>query len=245
MSNIEKKTSSVFMEGVVDGLPIGLGYFAVSFSLGIFAKKIGLTPFQGFWASLLNLASAGEYALFTAIQDKVTYLEVAIAILIVNARYFLMSCALGQRFSPDTKFFHRFFVGYGITDEIFGISIARKGNVNPFYNYGAIAIAAPLWAIATSLGILAGTYLPVRIVNALSVALYGMFIAIIVPPCKKNIAITICVIASFASSYASSILPAISKLSAGTRTIILTVVISAIAAIVRPIDDSDENKEKN
>ena len=131
-----------FRDGLIDGVPIGLGYFAVAFSLGIFAKRVGLTAMQGFWASLLNLASAGEYALFSAIQDKATYIEVAIAILIVNARYFLMSCALSQRFSPDTKFFHRLFVGYGITDEIFGISIARKGSVQPFYNYGAIAIAA-------------------------------------------------------------------------------------------------------
>lgn len=228
-----------FRDGLIDGVPIGLGYFAVAFSLGIFAKRVGLTAMQGFWASLLNLASAGEYALFSAIQDKATYIEVAIAILIVNARYFLMSCALSQRFSPDTKFFHRLFVGYGITDEIFGISIARKGSVQPFYNYGAIAIAAPLWAIATSAGILAGTYLPTRIVSALSVALYGMFIAIIIPPCKKNFTIAACVAVSFILSFASSYIPLIKELSSGTRTIILTVVISVAAALIRPIKEEN------
>ncbi|MBR1911385.1 MAG: AzlC family ABC transporter permease [Treponema sp.] len=226
-----------FRDGLIDGIPIGLGYFAVAFSLGIFAKRVGLTAMQGFWASLLNLASAGEYALFSAMQDKVTYIELAIAILIVNARYFLMSFALSQRFSADTTLIHRLCVGYGITDEIFGISIARKGNVQPFYNYGAIAVAAPLWAIATAVGILAGTYLPVRIVSALSVALYGMFIAIIIPPCKRNRAVAICVTASFLLSAASTMLPLLKTLSSGTRTIILTVIISAVAAILFPISE--------
>ena len=225
-----------FRDGLVDGIPIGLGYFAVAFSLGIFAKKVGLTAMQGFWASFLNVASAGEYALFSAIQDKVTYLEVAVAILIVNARYFLMSFALSQRFSQNTGLLHRLLVGYGITDEIFGISIARKGNVEPFYNYGAIAVAVPLWSIATSLGILAGTYLPARIVSALSVALYGMFIAIIIPPAKRNKTIAVCVAISFALSFASSVAPVIKSLSAGTRTIILTVLISAAAAAISPIE---------
>ena len=93
------------------------------------------------------MASRGEYALFSAIQDKATYIEVAIAILIVNARYFLMSCALSQHFDPNTKFIHRLLVGFGVTDEIFGISIARtrEGYVNPLYNYGAILISVPLW----------------------------------------------------------------------------------------------------
>ncbi len=226
-----------FRDGLIDGIPIGLGYFAVAFSLGIFAKRVGLTAMQGFWASLLNLASAGEYALFSAMQDKVTYIELAIAILIVNARYFLMSFALSQRFSADTTLIHRLCVGYGITDEIFGISIARKGNVQPFYNYGAIAVAAPLWAIATAVGILAGTYLPVRIVSALSVALYGMFIAIIIPPCKRNRAVAICVTASFLLSAASTMLPLLKTLSSGTKTIILTVIISAVAAILFPISE--------
>lgn len=226
----------VFFEGLRDGFPIGLGYFAVAFSLGIVAKNAGLTPLQGFIASILCVASAGEYALFTSIQSAASYLEIAIITLVVNARYLLMSCALSQRFDSKTPLFPRLLVGFGVTDEIFGISIARKGFVNPIYNYGAILIAAPLWAIGTSLGIIAGNFLPPRVVSALSVALYGMFLAIIVPPSKKNLTIAISVIISFIASYICSIAPVIKELSNGTRTIILTVLISSVVAVIRPIE---------
>ena len=154
----------VFCEGMRDGVPIALGYFAVSFSLGIAARKAGLTPVQGFFASLLNNASAGEYAAFALIASGATYLEVAIITLIANARYLLMSCALAQRFAPGTPFFHRLIIGYDVTDELFGITIARPGWLNPFYTYGAIALAAPAWAAGTACGIIAGNLLPLRAV---------------------------------------------------------------------------------
>ena len=175
------------MEGMRDGLPIGLGYFAVSFSLGIVARNAGLNAFQGFLASLLTNASAGEYAIFTLIAANATYFEVAIMTLITNARYLLMSCALSQRFSPDTGIGHRLLLGYDVTDELFGITIARKGMINPFYTYGAMCLAIPGWSIGTALGVIAGNILPFRVVSALSVALYGMFIAIIIPPVRTEI----------------------------------------------------------
>lgn len=231
--------NKAFFEGMRDSIPIGLGYFAVSFSLGIIAKNAGLTPLQGFIASFFNLASAGENALFNAILHIETYLEVAIITFVVNARYLLMSCSLSQKFNPDTKFIHRFFVGFGITDEIFGITIARPGFIEPLYNYGALAFAVPCWSIGTSLGIIAGTYLPVRIVSALSVALYGMFIAIFIPPAKKNLVIAIGVIVSFILSYLFNILPYIKDISSSTRTIILTVVIASVLAIVKPVKDEE------
>ncbi|MBO7637581.1 MAG: AzlC family ABC transporter permease [Treponema sp.] len=231
--------NKVFLEGIRDGIPIGLGYFAVSFSLGIVARNAGLTPFQGFVASFFNLASAGEYALFTSIGAVATYLEIALITLVVNARYLLMSTALTQRFDPKTPMIHRLLVGFAVTDELFGITIARKGYINPLYNYGAYLIAIPLWSIGTSLGIIAGNFLPARVVSALSVALYGMFLAIIVPPAKKNRVILISIIVSFAASYASTLIPFIKNLSAGSRTIILTVVISSIVALIKPISDQD------
>lgn len=240
------KKGKVFVQGIRDGLPIGLGYFAVAFSLGIVAKKAGLNALQGFIASFLNVASAGEYALFTSIESHASFIEIAIITLVVNARYMLMSCALSQRFDQSTSMIHRFLVGFGVTDEIFGITIARPGSINPFYNYGAIAISVPLWSIGTSLGIIAGNFLPDRIVSALSVALYGMFIAIIIPPAKKNFVIAIAVVISFISSYASTLIPWVKNLSGGTRTIILTILISSIVAIIKPIkDENEETSEKN
>lgn len=231
--------NKAFFDGLRDGLPIGLGYFAVAFSLGIVARNAGLTPLQGFIASFTNVASAGEYALFTSIQAAASYLEIALITLVVNARYLLMSTALTQRFNPRTPLIHRFLVGFGITDEIFGITIARQGFINPIYNYGALLVAVPLWSAGTSLGIIAGNFLPARVVSALSVALYGMFLAIIVPPAKKSRVIMIAVLVSFAASYASTIIPVINGLSGGTRTIILTVLIASVTAILKPISDTD------
>lgn len=230
----------IFCDGIRDGFPIALGYFAVSFSLGIAARNAGLTPIQGFFASLFNNASAGEYAAFSLIAAHATYLEIAVITLIANARYLLMSCALAQKCAPGMPFFHRLIVGYDVTDEIFGITIARPGFLNPYYTYGAIVVAAPAWALGTSFGIMAGNALPLNIVSALSVALYGMFLAIIIPPAKKDKIVAVLVIISFALSYLCSYLPFISNLSEGTRTIILTVIISGIAAILFPRNSDDE-----
>ena len=222
-------------------LPIGLGYFAVSFSLGIVARNASLTPLQGFIASFFCVASAGEYALFTSMQTAASFIEIALITLVVNARYLLMSTALTQRFDPKTPLLHRFFIGFGVTDEIFGITIARLGYINPFYNYGALLVAIPLWSIGTSLGIIAGNFLPTRVVSSLSVALYGMFLAIIVPPAKQNIVIMVSVLVSFAASFAFTKLPLVSQLSGSTRTIILTVVISSIVALIKPIPDDNND----
>lgn len=227
--------NKIFLEGLRDGFPIGLGYFAVAFSLGIVAKNAGLNAIQGFIASFLNVASAGEYALFTSIQTGATYFEIAFITFIVNARYLLMSCALSQRFDSKTSLIHRLLIGFGVTDELFGITIARKGSIVPVYNYGAMLIAIPLWSLGTSLGIIAGNFLPLRVISALSVALYGMFLAIIIPPAKKDKVIMVAVLSSFLASYLSSQLPYIKELSSGTRTIILTILISSIAAIIKPI----------
>ena len=242
MESSTKFSRRVLYEGMRDGFPIALGYFAVSFSLGIAARNAGLTPMQGFWASLLNNASAGEYAAFTLIAAKATYWEVAVITLIANARYLLMSCALAQRFAPETPFFHRLIVGYDVTDEIFGITIARPGYLNPYYTYGAILLAAPAWATGTALGIMAGNALPLRIVSALSVALYGMFLAIIIPPARKNRIVAGLVALSFALSFACEYLPGVASLSSGTRTILLTVLISGAAAVLFPVKQEADNE---
>ena len=208
-----------FSKGMYDSIPIALAYFAVAFSLGIMARKAGLTPFQGFLSSMLNHASAGEYAEFTVIEAGAPYIEMALVILITNARYLLMSCALSQRFAPDAPLIHRVLVGFGITDEIFGISIARPGNVNPFYTYGAMALALP--------------------------ALYGMFLAIVIPPTKKNKVLGGVVLISFVFSGLFTWLPVTKTLSASMRTIILTIVIAGAAAVLFPVKDETQEGDKN
>ena len=231
----ELANTDVFREGIRDGIPIGLGYLAVSFSLGIAARNAGLTPFQGFLASFLTNASAGEYACFTLIAASANLIELLLVTLIANGRYILMSCSLSQKFSEETPFYHRFFVGYYITDELFSIAIARKGALNPYYTYGAVLLAAPGWAFGTYLGVIAGNLLPFRIVSALSVALYGMFLAVIIPPARKDKIIAVLVIVSFLLSYIAAYSQIFAGISSGTKTIILTLLISSVAAIIKPV----------
>lgn len=234
----------VLAQGLRDGIPIGLGYFAVSFSLGIAARNAGLTAWQGFLTSLLINASAGEYVGFTIISLGGTYLEMAIMTFIANARYLLMSCALSQKFHPGTKLIHRLAVGYYITDELFGIAIARDGFLDPYYSYGAILVASPAWALGTMFGVIMGNMLPLRVVSALSVALYGMFIAIIIPPSRKNRVVAAFVLISFVCSFGVKFLPFLASLSGGTVTILLTVVISTAAALLFPVKTGDNESAK-
>jgi predicted branched-subunit amino acid permease len=239
-SNFITRHRAALVRGFKDGIPIGLGYLAVSFSLGIVAANAGLSVLQSFLVSALCNASAGEYAGIISIAANASYLEIAVVTLITNARYLLMSCALSQRIAPGTRLCHRLFTGFYITDELFGISVAGDGYLDPYYMYGAVSVAAPGWAFGTALGALAGNVLPLRIVSALSVALYGMFLAIIIPPAKKSKVVAGIIIICFAASYASSKLPFISELSAGTRTVILTVVISAAAALLFPRNEGED-----
>lgn len=232
---MSKSNAKIFQEGIKDAIPIGLGYFAVAFSLGIAARNAGMNAFQGFLLSFLNNASAGEYAGITVIAANASYIEIAVVTLIANARYLLMSCAMGQRLKPGLSFGHRLLMGYDITDELFGIAIARPGYLEPFYTYGAMLTAIPCWAAGTACGIIAGNIMPARVVSALSVSLFGMFLAIIIPPAKKDKVVAALIILAFAASYASSCLPLISSISEGTRTIILTVILSAGAAYFFPI----------
>ncbi len=231
---------SAFLSGMKDGIPIGLGYLAVSFSLGIAAKRAGLTPWQGFFVSLLCNASAGEYAGFRVIAACAPYIEMALATFVANARYILMSCALSQRAHPDLSLFHRMLIAFGITDELFGIAIARPGYLTPAYSYGALAVASPCWALGTMLGVIAGNLLPLRLVSALSVALYGMFIACFIPPAKKDRVLLFAIPVCFLLSYLAFRLPYIGELSEGTRAVILTVVIASVLAIAFPVKDEEE-----
>ena len=145
-----------YARGLKAGVPIGLGYLAVAFTLGIAAKNAGLTAFQATLTSFLINASAGEFVGFTLIGAGASYLEVAIMELVANARYLLMSFSLSQKLSPKTGIGHRMLIGWYVTDEVFGVSISAPGYLNPFYTYGAISLACPGWAIGTCLGVIVG-----------------------------------------------------------------------------------------
>ncbi|MBE5774758.1 MAG: AzlC family ABC transporter permease [Clostridiales bacterium] len=226
-----------FFKGMKDGIPIMLGYFAVALTLGIAAKNAGMTAFQATITSLLINASAGEFIGFTLIAANAGYFEVILMEAIANARYLLMSCSLSQKLDPKTSILHRMLVGFYITDEIFGVSVSYPGKLNPYYTYGVAAVASPGWALGTLMGVILGNVLPVQIVSALSVGLYGMFISIFIPPAKQNRIIAGLVAFSFAASYIFNNLALFAGISSGMKIIILTVVISLGAAILFPVKE--------
>lgn len=235
-----------FLRGMRDGIPIALGYFAVAFALGINASAAGFNGWQAGLLSFLNVTSAGEAAGIALLSAGTTYVELAFTQLVINARYLLMSCSLSQKLSPETNVLHRLLVGYGVTDEIFGISVAQEGYLAPQYSYGAIAVAVPGWTLGTVLGTVLGNALPARVTVALSVALYAMFLAIILPPAKKSRVIAGLVAISMAASAGLYFLCnalSLTWFTEGFRIIALTVVISAVAAILFPVKDKEEGEE--
>ena len=237
MNTEHNASGQQLLRGMRDGLPIALGYFAVAFTLGIAARNAGLGPLHGLVSSLLVNASAGQYAGYAMIAADATLWEMAAMILVANARYFLMSCALSQKFSPETPFYHRLLVGFDVTDELFGLAIAQEGWLPPVYMYGAMMLAMPGWASGTALGIAAGSVLPARLVSALSVAIYGMFIAVIIPPARKDRIVGVFVALSFLCSWLFSVLPLVRDISEGLRTILLTVLLASAAAVLFPVKD--------
>ena len=230
-----ESNQACFRRGIRDGIPIALGYFAVAFTLGIAAKNAGFTAVQAMVESLTNNASAGEYAVFSLVSAGAGYWEVAVMTLVANARYLLMSCALSQKLAPETPLYHRMLVAYDVTDEVFGISIAYPGRLNPWYTYGAVAVAIPGWALGTFFGVVVGSVLPLRLVSALSVGLYGMFLAIIIPPARRDRVVLGLVLLSFAASFLAGRWPLLAGISPGIKTILLTVVLSLGAAELFPI----------
>ena len=159
--------------------------------------------------------------------------------LVANARYLLMSTALSQKLPADTPLRHRLLVGFDVTDEIFGISVAVKGDLCPWYNYGAMTVAIPGWSLGTMMGVIMGNILPATVVSALGVGLYGMFIAIIIPPARKQKIIAGIIAVSFAFSFAAAKLPLICEIPSGIKTIVLTVLISLAAALLFPVKEED------
>lgn len=232
-----------FLKGARAGIPISMGYFAVSIALGIAAKKAGIAPIQAAITSLLINASAGEYAGFTLIAAGATYIEVIFMEAVANARYLLMSTALSQRLEPGTGILKRLLLGFTVTDEIFGVSIGLDGYISPYFTYGAFVVATAGWTSGTLLGAMLGEILPVSVVSALGVGLFGMFISVFIPEAKKNKIVAALVLISFAVSFAFAKIPVISAIPEGIRIILITVIISVGAALLFPVKENKEKEE--
>ena len=231
-----------FVRGMRAGIPISLGYFAVSIALGIAAKNAGIGSLQAALTSLLINASAGEYAGFTLIAAGASYLEVTLMEAVANARYLLMSASLSQKLRPGVGTLQRLLLGFTVTDEIFGVSIAQPEPLDPCFTYGCFIVATTGWTGGTFLGAVLGDILPVSVLSALSVALYGMFVSVFVPEARKNRVVCGLIAISFAASFAAAYLPFISDIPEGIRVIALTVIISLLAAILFPIREGKEEQ---
>ena len=232
-----------FVRGMRAGVPICMGYFAVAIALGIAAKNAGISSLQAALTSLLINASAGEYAGFALIAVGASYVEVMLMEAVANARYLLMSASLSQKLDGNTKWWERLLLGFTVTDEIFGASIMVVGRLSPYFTYGAFVVATMGWTGGTFVGAVLGNVLPARVLSALAVGLYGMFISVFIPEAKKNRIVAVLVAISFAASLAFELIPIVREISSGIRIIILTVLISLAAAILFPIKEGVSRDE--
>lgn len=237
----QKVNKQQFMKGLHDGVPIGLGYFAVSFTFGMMAVSGGLSVWQATLISLTNVTSAGQFAGLDIMVACGSMWEMALTQLIINLRYSLMSFSLSQKLEKNLAPWHRYAVAFGMTDEIFGVSASQPGRLNPWYNYGAMSVAIPGWTFGTLVGALAGNIMPAFLASALSVAIYGMFLALIIPPSKKHRAVLKVVLGSMAISTLFSVVPLLNRVSSGFVIIITTLIVAGAAAYFYPITDGEED----
>ncbi len=238
-------TQNSFKKGLKDGVPICLGYFSVSFAYGIFAVENGLSNWQAVAISLLNLTSAGQLAGVPIITGGGTLAELALSQLVINSRYSLMSVSLAQKFSPSVKLRDKLIIAYANTDENFAMAVSNKEDVGKNYMFGLILLPIIGWTSGTLIGAVAGNILPLIVTAALGLAIYGMFVAIVVPVIKKEKTTFLCVIFSIILSCLFKYLPLLQKVPSGFTVIICAVVASAVFAIIAPIktDETEEAQE--
>ena len=226
-----------FIKGLLHGIPIGLGYLSVSFGFGILAVKSGLSVLEASLISLTNLTSAGQAAGVEVIAAGGTLIEMALVQLTINIRYALMALSLSQKLDQRFTLPHRLLAAYGITDEIFGVCAAQEEKLRPAYMYGIISISTAGWVTGTFLGAAAGELLPAAVSAALGIMLYGMFIAIIVPPARKQRSVLCVVLAAAALSIACKYL--LPGLSGGFAVILCAVAASVLGALLFPREEED------
>lgn len=236
---------SNFKKGFTDGIPIGLGYLAVSFSFGILAVAGGLNIWQATLISMTNLTSAGQFAGLTIMLSGGSIVEMVISQIIINLRYSLMSISLSQHIDKSMNLPRKLFFGEFHTDEIFAVSMGRPGKLGKDYFLGVIIAPYIGWSLGTFLGAVCGEILPAMITSALGVALYGMFIAIVVPPMKHSWKISIVVIIAILLSLAFNFVPGLKNITPGFAIIICAVVASLFGAIVFPVSEEGNDKRKN
>ena len=226
-----------FKEGIRDGLPICLGYISVSMAFGLTAVKSGMPVWSAILISLTNLTSAGQFAGANLLLAQSSYIELMVTTFIINIRYFLMSLSVSQKVDKEFGLKERLIASFGVTDEVFAVSMQRRSELTFSYMLGLILTPILGWTGGTIIGAVATSVLPESLTDAMGIALYGMFIAIIVPPAREHKSVLIAVVLAIAASYAFAYMPVLSAVSGGWAVIIITVAVSALAAWMFPITE--------
>ena len=234
---------SEFHTGLKDGIPIALGYFAVSFSLGIVMVAANISAVDGAVMSLTNLTSAGEFAGVRIIAAGGTLIEMVLTQFIINLRYSLMSLSLSQKLDGSVTFWKKLIIAFGNTDEIFAVAMNHQKSLTLPYMVGLQSLPIVGWTAGTFLGAVASGLMPERVSIAMNVMLYGMFIAIVVPVAKK--AKPVMIVASIAVGLSSLFyfVPGLKEISAGLSIIICTIAAASIGAVLFPVKDIDEDEQ--
>ena len=228
-----------FRKGLRDGIPICMGYFAVSFAFGILCVSQGLTALEAVLISLTNLTSAGQFAGLTIMASMGSLVEMAVSQLVINSRYLLMSISLSQKVDESFSGIWRFILGYAVTDEIYAVAISQK-SVSRLYFAGLMITPVLGWTGGTLCGAVLGNILPQVITNALGVALYGMFIAIVVPAARDSRPVLVAALIAIGIRVLLYYAPPFAGISGGTAIIICAVVASAAAALTFPVEEEAE-----
>lgn len=223
--------------GIRRGLPVGLGYFPVSFGFGAMAVSKGLSVAQATLISASNLTSAGQFAGLTTIVENSGLWMMILTQLIINSRYALMSLALSQKMGQQIGLLPRLLIAFFNTDEVFALAMAREHTLTVPFLYGLGLLPMAGWVSGTLFGALAGSILPLSIRTALGVMLYGMFIAIIIPPAKKERPVALAALLALILSSLFAWVPALQKAPKGTPIVICTVAAAALCAWLFPVEE--------
>lgn len=229
-----------FIKGLKAGFPIGLGYLSVSITFGIMAISSGLHWWQALLISMLTLTSAGQVASLSVIINPGRYLELLISQTTINVRYCFMSIALSQNTNSKFKGLYKWLLGFFITDEIFAVAMTQK-KVSKSFFLGLGVLPYIGWAFGTFLGAILGGILPESVMIALGLAIYGMFIAIIVPPMKEDKSIIVAVIIAILFSCSFYYLPYLNQIPTGITISICAVVGALICAFLFPVKEETQN----
>lgn len=239
------KEKNPFLKGITDGLPICFGYISVSFAFGIFATESGMSLLQALLISMTNVTSAGQLAAVPIIAAGGSLAELAVSQLVINLRYALMSVSLSQKLDDKVTLPHRLLISFVNTDEVFAVASGQNGSVGRPYLYGLILTPYLGWSFGTLLGAGAGNILPEAITSALGIAIYGMFVAIVMPQVKTSRATALCVLTAIALSCAFAYIPQLSAVPGGFTIIICAVAASSIFAAIAPLPFAGEGGEEH